>query len=157
MKNKIKRTLIIATLMFLSITGFADSDCPDGLCNLQLEKLYAYKNMDPSVTQEQAGLINLAYQEFEIDPEKALQILLEKAEIEKSEAIDFSIASFYYSLENFDQSIIWYRKALEKNETFNRARANLAQVLIRIDKIDEAVKEFEKVLQTGNVSSNTYN
>lgn len=151
-----KKLLLLILIITISFLAWSDEYCEDGSCSLQTEKLFSFGNLDPTVTQVEADIINQAYEEFDKDPEKGMKMLLQKAHDKSTEAIDFSMASFYYSLENFEKSVEWYRKALAKNERFNRARANLAQVLLRMGKPDEAVKEFEKVAELGNISPKTW-
>ncbi|MCK9224295.1 MAG: tetratricopeptide repeat protein [Candidatus Muirbacterium halophilum] len=157
MKEKLKIIITIVFVMILTIICWSDEYCENGNCTIQAENLYSFGNIDPTVTQQEADLINKAHEEFEKEPQKALKSLLAKAGEKSSEAIDFSIASFYYAMDKLEKSIEWYKKALDKNNKFNRARANLAQVLLKLQRVEEAALEFQKVAEIGNVSSKTYN
>ena len=80
------------------------------------------------------------------------QETLEKATTYYNDAIDL------YKQDNVDKSINYFQKALDLNPEFYEAHYNLSQILMSVNRNDEAIKSLEEIAKLKpNDSENLYN
>ncbi len=136
MGKSLKINLILClVLIYLNSPGF----CQD----------YKSQTQEPVVSEEEMKILREVIELSEKDLGGALKFLEPKITSDCSAALDFALGNLYFQKDELEEAKDSYQKALKKFPGFNRARANLARVLIRQDKIDEAIREFQRILLTG--------
>jgi len=110
---------------------------------------------EPTVSREEAEILEKAVSLEEEDREEAIKLLLEETDDDSSAALNFALGSFYFQKDNLAEAEAAYRRALEKFPSFDRARANLARILIQEDRIDEALNELKGILLSGTARPST--
>ena len=114
------------------------------------------QSREPTVTKQEAETLSKAAELAEKDVAAAVSFLHPLVKPSSSAALDFALATFYLQENDLEQAARSYRIALEKMPTFARARANLAQVLIQQEKLDEAVNELQLIVGEGVANPSTY-
>jgi tetratricopeptide (TPR) repeat protein len=104
---------------------------------------------EPKVTKKEADILNQVATLSEKGLKLALEFIQPKITSDCSSALDFSVGNIYFQLERYDEAESAYQKALQKMKTFDRARANLARLLLQQEKSDEALKELQHILING--------
>ena len=110
---------------------------------------------EPVVSSQEVKVLEQVVELSEEDLEKAIDFLNAKITSNSSSALDFALGSLYFQKDKLAEAEDSYRKALKKLPGFSRARANLARVLIRQDKIDEAIEKFKMILLAGKTRPST--
>jgi tetratricopeptide (TPR) repeat protein len=110
---------------------------------------------EPTVSRQEAKILEQAVALAEDDREAAIKLLLEETDDNSSAALDFALGSFYFQKDKPADAEAAYRRALAKFPSFDRARANLARILIKEDRIDEALNELKEILLSGTARPST--
>ncbi|MCD4812454.1 tetratricopeptide repeat protein [bacterium] len=104
---------------------------------------------EPVVSSEEAKLLSQVAEVSKKDLTKAARVLEAKIKAESSAALNFALGNVRFQLNEYKKAEKAYRGALKKMENFNRARANLARVLVQQDRVDEAIDELKHLLLEG--------
>lgn len=104
---------------------------------------------EPRVSREEAELLRRAEELSGDDLDAAINTLLGGLAGDSSSALDFALGNFYLRREEPREAERFYRRALDKFGAFDRARANLARLLIREERLDEALTELKEVFLGG--------
>lgn len=110
---------------------------------------------EPTVTAEEAKLLQQVGAMTRKDLGKAIAYLKPKIKADSSAALHFASGNIYFQLNRFKEAEAAYRKALEKMGGFKRARANLARILVQQDRLEDAVKELNHLLLAGSPKPST--
>jgi len=110
---------------------------------------------EPTVSRQEAATLNQAVSLAENNGEAAIKLLLKETDEDSSSALDFALGSFYFQKDSSAEAEAAYRRALTKFPSFDRARANLARILIKQDRIDEALHELKSILLSGTARPST--
>ncbi len=153
-KEDMKIFIIIAVLLMLSIYCIADETHPEGEPDTQISGFR--NNREPSVTRAEAELIDKAFSIYDKNPEQAVRLLVSNTDDKSSEALDYSLAGFYFAQENHDEAEKYYLSELEKNPLYNRAHDDLARLYIAREEYDKATEQFQKVISSGFMDYSLY-
>lgn len=110
---------------------------------------------EPTVSHQEAKILEQAVTLAAQDLEAAIKLLREQTDGDSSAALDFALGSFYFQKDTPEEAEAAYRRALVKFPTFDRARANLARILIKEDRIDDALHELKEILLSGTARPST--
>lgn len=110
---------------------------------------------EPTVSRHESKILADAVNLADKNLKEAITFLREHIDDDSSAALDFALASFYFQDEALEEAEAAYRQALLKFPAFDRARANLARILIKQDKIDEALRELKEILLSGTARPST--
>jgi len=138
------------TLVLVFFFGFALS----AAFGQNREKADRY-DREPTVSREEAKILEKAVSLAGDDREAAIKLLLEETDDDSSAALNFALGSFYFQKDKLAEAEAAYRRALKKFPSFDRARANLARILIQEDRIDEALNELKEILLSGTARPST--
>ena len=105
---------------------------------------------EPILTKEEAKVLDTARTLAETDPERAVAHLRRALRRDSSPALDFAIGCYLIDDEESGEALEAFRRALEKMPGFRRARWNLATLLVRERKHEDAVPELLKLLENGD-------
>lgn len=114
-------------------------------------------NVRPSIAQESEVNFQLTLGpdqklDFEMSEQERERLRQDIAKVEKQREVSADVkASFDGGLQlaqqgKFEEAIVEYRKALEKDPEQPYIHANLADALSRLNKIDESVAEYQKAI-----------
>ncbi len=115
----------------------------------------AHYDREPTVSRQEAKILEKAVSLAEDDREAAIKLLLEETDNDSSAALNFALGSFYFQKDKPAEAEAAYHRALAKFPSFDRARANLARILIKEDRIDEALNELKEILLSGTARPST--
>lgn len=110
---------------------------------------------EPTVSKEEAELLKDVIDLSKENLDEAIEMLTANRTGKSNAAIDFALGTLFFQKGNLTAAEKVYREALRKLPTFNRARANLARVLIQQDKLTEAEKVLRVILKSGKVRPET--
>ena len=110
---------------------------------------------EPTVSKEEAELLKTVVNLSKENLDGAIEMLAEKRTSKSSAAIDFALGTLFLQKGNLSEAEKIYREVLRKLPAFNRARANLARVLIQQDKLKEAEEVLKVILKSGNARPET--
>ena len=110
---------------------------------------------EPTVSREEAELLRTVVSLSKENINKAIEMLTAKRCAKSSAAIDFALGALFLQKGDLTGAEKAYREALGKLPMFNRARANLARVLIQQDKLTEAEEVLRVILKSGKVRPET--
>jgi len=140
------RLLQIFFIFFL-ICGFSGNT---KICFGDILKNNSEQHREPTVSKKEADILSQVSYLSKNDLEKALDYLRPKIKIDSSPALYFAAGNLYFQLNRLPEAETAYRTALEKMPAFDRARANLARILIQQEKTDAAIKELQHILLQGS-------
>jgi tetratricopeptide (TPR) repeat protein len=120
-------------------------------------KIYSHleNSEEPTVSEEEAELLKDAVTLSEKSPGAAIEMLSAKRTGKSSAAIDFALATLFFQKGDLPAAGKAYGEALRKLPSFNRARANLARVLIQQDRLAEAEEVLKPVIMSGKAKPET--
>ena len=120
-------------------------------------KVYSHfeNSEEPTVSKEEAELLKGAVTLSGESPGAAIEMLSAKRTGKSSAAIDFALATLFFQKGDLSAAEKAYREALRKLPSFNRARANLARVLIQQDRLAEAEEVLRIILKSGKARPET--
>ncbi len=110
---------------------------------------------EPTVSKEEAELLKDAVTLSEESHGAAIEMLSAKRTGKSSAAIDFALATLFFQKGDLPAAEKAYRESLRKLPSFNRARANLARVLIQQDRLTEAEEVLKPVIMSGKAKPET--
>ena len=110
---------------------------------------------EPTVTKEEAALLEEVIEIAQKDPAKAIELLTEKITHQSSAALDFALGSLKLQQGKVKEAEKSYRSALRKMPSFTRARAHLARSLIMQEKLAEATQLLQSALLEGKPTLQT--
>ena len=110
---------------------------------------------EPTVSKEEAEFLRTVVSLSKENVDKAIEMLTGKKCAKSSAAIDFALGALFSQKGDLAAAEKAYRKSLRRLPSFNRARANLARVLIQQDKLAEAEKVLKVILRSGKVRPET--
>ncbi|MCK5241414.1 tetratricopeptide repeat protein [bacterium] len=142
MIGKYRRSIVGLCVLAVLAVGAATS-------RAVVEKHAKEQAREPKVTKQEADILSQVVQLSEEKIKQALALLRSNVKTGSSSALDFSLGNIYFQLEQYTQAEIAYRKALSKMPSFDRARANLARLLLQQEKTEAALKELQCILITG--------
>ncbi len=111
---------------------------------------------EPTVSAQEAKLLRQVADLAKSDPAAALELLASEITSESSAALDFALGNLNVQQDRLEKAEEAYRAALEKFSTFARARMNLAQVLIRQEKLGQVAEVLRPVLISGQARPETF-
>lgn len=115
----------------------------------------AVNKAEPTVSAEEAKLLAQVAEVSKKDLAKAARILEPINKAGASAALDFALGNIRFQLNEYEKAEKAYRRAINKMAGFNRARANLARVLVQQDRVDEAIGELKHLLLEGTPKPST--
>lgn len=112
--------------------------------------------IEPRITvDEEFYLDESAKKMADEDREAAIKILSESSLLEKSPAMQFSLATFQFEAGDHESAVAHFSKALELFPNFRDAHRNLAIVLVQQEKFKEAIEHLGRSLELGSRESIT--
>jgi tetratricopeptide (TPR) repeat protein len=90
------------------------------------------------------------------EPKASIPLLEPLVRPESSAVFDFTLATVYFQVEDFERAIEWYEQALSKFPDYRRAQRNLALVLVRAGKYQEAIKPLLRTIALGGADGRVY-
>lgn len=112
-------------------------------------------NREPTVSRQESKILEEAVALADKDREAAMKLLREETDDDSSAALDFALGSFYFQNGITSEAEAAYRRALAKFPSFDRARSNLARILIKENRINEALDELKGILLSGTARPST--
>ena len=111
---------------------------------------------EPTVSAQEAKVLRQVAELAESDPAAAVALLASEITSESSAALNFALGNLNVQQDALEEAERAYRAALEKFPTFARARMNLAQVLIRQEKLGQVAEALRPVLTSGQARAETF-
>lgn len=113
--------------------------------------------IEPTVSSEERGLLVKVQEEMKQgDRAGALALVKGSSLLAKSAALQFNLGNLQFEEGDLKESGAAYEKALELYPSFRRAHRNLAMVLMREEKTDEAMSHLLEALRLGDQDGQTY-
>ncbi|RLC46794.1 MAG: hypothetical protein DRH70_04780 [Candidatus Coatesbacteria bacterium] len=111
---------------------------------------------EPIVSSQEAKLLRQVAQLADTDPEAAIKLLASKVTPQSSAALDLALGNLEFQQGRLEEAEEAYRAALKKFPAFARARMNLAQVLIRQEKLSHVTEVLRPVLISGQAGPEAF-
>ena len=111
---------------------------------------------EPTVSAHEAKVLRQVAELAESDPAAAVGLLASEVTSESSAALNFALGNLNVQQDALEEAERVYRAVLEKFPTFARARMNLAQVLIRQEKLGQVAEVLRPVLTSGQARPETF-
>jgi len=108
------------------------------------------------VSSQEAKLLRQVAQLADTDPEAAIKLLASKVTPQSSAALDLALGNLEFQQGRLEEAEEAYRAALKKFPAFARARMNLAQVLIRQEKLSHVTEVLRPVLISGQAGPEAF-
>jgi len=110
----------------------------------------------PTVTRDEAKLLQKAMALAPTDPEGAIKTLQIKKLSEASAALDFALGNLYFQQENLSAAAQAYENALGKQPHFRSAIMNLGRIYLLQEKMDEAIALYQDLVAVGQADTNIF-
>jgi len=110
---------------------------------------------EPTVTQEEADLLQEAVDLRETDAEGAIVLLEAYGDEDRSPAIDFALGNFRYQAGRLEKAAEAYRAAIAKLPLFRGALNNLGRVYLVQENLPGAVATFQSLVRDGQGDADT--
>ena len=106
--------------------------------------------IEPLITTDEEGYLNESAQKMSAgDRKAAIEILAESSILEDSPAMIFSLATLQFEEGDDELACMNLEKAIEKFPNFRDAHRNLAVILIRLEKFEEAQEHLVRAIELG--------
>jgi tetratricopeptide (TPR) repeat protein len=152
-KRKIHRLLPVVNSLVLLLCSVAcpvGSFTPSGAWAIAKDGEHPHSSaQEPTVSSQEAKLLRQVADSADTNPAAAVELLTSKITPESSAALDFALGNLEFQQGKLEKAEEAYRAALEKLPAFTRARMNLAQVLIRQEKLTQVTEVLRPVLMRG--------
>ncbi|MCU0797614.1 MAG: tetratricopeptide repeat protein [Akkermansiaceae bacterium] len=113
--------------------------------------------IEPNVSTEERGLLVEVQNLMQAGKRKdALAKLKGSSLTAKSAALTFNLGNLYFEEGDLEEAEKAYRKAIADYPSFRRAHRNLGVVLVRLDKIEDAMKHLVEAVRLGDSDGATY-
>ena len=106
--------------------------------------------IEPLITTDEEGYLNDSAQKMSAgDRKAAIEILAESSILENSPAMIFSLATLQFEEGDDKVALGNLEKAIEKFPNFRDAHRNLAVILVRLEKFEEAQEHLVRAIELG--------
>lgn len=108
---------------------------------------------DPTVTTEEAGILDRAMNLASNDVPAAIQVIKAADSSKASPALPFAMGNLYFRSEQYAEAAGAYREAISRLPRFRSALANLGRVYLITDQADRAVETYQTLVRDGQADA----
>lgn len=106
--------------------------------------------IEPRITNDEESYLNDSAKKMaDGDRDGAIQILADSSILQESPAMIFSLATLQFESGDDEAAQESFENAIEKFPNFRDAHRNLAVVLVRLERFDEALKHLVRAIELG--------
>ncbi|HSV99986.1 MAG TPA: tetratricopeptide repeat protein [Sedimentisphaerales bacterium] len=114
---------------------------------------HTHDPFEPTVTRDEARLLQQAMATAATDPATAVEMLRTKKLGDASAALDFALGNLYFQQEQFDAAAQSYQGALTKLPKFRSAIMNLGRVYLLQNQTDKAITLYQELVKDGQADA----